>query len=103
MNSFVEVATFILSKHQGLYRLSEKLSQDPLENYLGKQRQRGGRNENPSVKQCLDNADALRIQGSMALDPVRGTCRKRLSEIDEQSVIEESVQTPLPKRKKKHQ
>ncbi len=102
MNSFVEMATFLLSKHPGLYLLSEKLSQDPLENYFGKQRQRGGRNENPNVKQCLTNAASLRIQGSMALNPVRGNCRKRFSKIDEQSAIEESVQTPLPKRKKKH-
>ena len=57
--------TFLLSKHNGLYLLSEKLSQDPLENYFGKQRQRGGRNENPNIKQCMDNAAALRIQGSM--------------------------------------
>ena len=30
-----------------LYVLSERISQDPLENYFGKQRARGVRNENP--------------------------------------------------------
>ena len=93
---------FLLSKHKGLYVLSEKLFQDPLGNYFGKQRQRGGRNENRNIKHCLDNAAALRIQGSTALDPVRGTSRKRFSETSEHSIIEKNIQPPFPKKKKHH-
>lgn len=79
--------------------LSERISQDPLENYFGRQRARGGRNENPNLQQCMVNAAALRIQKSVALDPVRGNCRrKRRAELDEATVISESV--PLPKRRK---
>ena len=60
--------------------------------------QGGGRNENPNIQQCMVNAAALRIQGSVALDPVRGNCRrKRHMEIDESSVI---GCPPLPKRKR---
>lgn len=45
------------------------------------------------------NAAALRVQKSVALDPVRGICwRKRHAEIDEATVISESV--PMPKRKR---
>lgn len=81
-----------------LYFLSERISQDPLENYFGNQRARGGRNEHPTVQQCLYNAAALRVQKSMALEPVRGNCnRKRRLFHDEQPPIDS---TPLPKRKR---
>ncbi len=97
VQSFVEMTKLLLSKHPHLYVLSERFSQDPLENYFGKQRQRGGRNENPNLQQCLVNAASLRIQGSPALDPVRGNCRKRPRDVlDEKKVISECV--PLPKR-----
>ena len=99
MKSFVELTKFLLTKHPKLELLSERLSQDPLENYFGKQRQRGGRNEHPNIHQCLENAAALRIQGSTALDPVRGNCRRRKSKlaINEQEVINSAS---LPKRKR---
>ena len=47
--SFVEMTKFLLSQPQDpattqkLYLLSEHLSQDPLENYFGKQRAIGGK------------------------------------------------------------
>ena len=91
------MAKFLLSNDEGLFLLSERITQDSLENYFGKQRTRGGRNENPNLKQCKINAAALRVQGSMALDPVRGNCRKRQMDIDEPAVIDS---TPLPNRKR---
>ena len=103
VKSFVEVTKYLLSQpkdlDQELYILSERISQDPLENYFGKQRARGGRNENPNLQQCIHNAAALRVQKSMALEPVRGNCsRKRRLFDDQQSTIDE---TPLPKRKRR--
>ena len=92
------MARFLLSKDENLFLLSERISQDPLENYFGKQRARGGRNENPNLEQCVMNAAALRVQGSVALDPVRGNCRrKRQLDIDESTIINSK---PLPKRKR---
>lgn len=92
------MAKFLL-KDNTLFLLSERFSQDPLENYFGRQRARGGRNENPNLQQCMVNAAALRVQKSVALDPVRGNCnRKRRLRIDEAAVINESA--PLPKRKR---
>ena len=93
---------YLLSQPQAsgekLYVLSEWISQDPLENYFGKQRARGGRNENPNLQQCLHNAAVLRVQKSMALDPVRGNCsRKRRLYGDQQPQIDSA---PLPKRKR---
>lgn len=90
------MAQYLLSDNtENLFLLSERVTQDPLENYFGQQRARGGRNENPSLQQCLYNAAAIRIQKSLATDPVRGNCRRKLREgspdIDD---------TPLPKRKR---
>lgn len=79
-----------------LFFLSEKISQDPVENYFGKQRARGGRNENPTLHQCVYNAAALRVQRSMALDPVRGNCRRKRLFSSENEIDN----TPLPKRKR---
>ena len=72
VKSFVEMARYLLSQEQGLFLLSEKISQDPLENYFGQQRARGGRNEHPNMQQCIHNAAALRVQKSFALNPVMG-------------------------------
>ena len=78
--------------------LSEQLSQDPLENYFGQQRARGGRNENPSLHQCVHNAAAVHVQKYMALEAVRGNCsrKRRLFSKKEQSIDN----TPLPKRRR---
>ena len=42
VHSFVEMARFLLSKDENLFLLSERISWDPLENYFGKQKTRGG-------------------------------------------------------------
>ena len=50
ITSFVEMAKYILKDvSPGVFFLSERMSQDPLENYFGQQCARGGRNENPSL------------------------------------------------------
>lgn len=81
-----------------LYLLSEKFYQDRLENCFGKLGQCGGRNENPGVKQCIDNAANMRVQGSAQLQPRRGNGRERPHHIDEEKIITDS--TPMPKRRK---
>ena len=74
------------------------MAQDPLENYFGQQRACGGWNENPNLQQCLHNAAAIRVQKSMATDPVRGNCsRKRRLYVETKPDINA---TPLPKRKR---
>ena len=63
--------TFIFTFNQkpGVkYILSESFCQDPLEAFFGKQRYKGGRNDNPSAKEYLDNTVTLRVQASHALD-----------------------------------
>ena len=84
---------------QGQYILSECFSQDPLENYFGQLRARGGRCENPTVKTSIDSLQSLRIQRSLALQPVRGNShRKRRLFPDAEEVIDSE---PLQKRKRK--
>lgn len=73
--------------------LSEKLCQDPVQSFFGKQRAHGGRADNPTVKQFCDNTVSLRVQGSSALEPIRGNCGKR--DINSIASVDS---TPLPKR-----
>ena len=60
--------------------LSVNLCQDPLENYFGCQRQRGGTSNHPNVHQYYQNSQALRVVNSLCRGPIRGNCRGRTSE-----------------------
>ena len=92
------MARYLLSQgDEDVFLLSERVSQDPLENYFGQQRARGGRNEHPTMQQCIQNAASLRIQKSFALQPVRGNCRRKRLLYDEES---HSIDVPLSKRKR---
>ena len=80
------------------YILSENFCQDPLEAFFGKQRYKGGQNDNPSAKEYLDNTVTLRVQASHALDPVQGnSSRKRKHTTEETSILDGDA---LPKRKR---
>jgi hypothetical protein len=76
------------------YVLSEKLCQDPLESFFGKQRAAGGRSDNPTVKEFCLNTVSLRVQGSAALEPLRGNCGKRPAD----GMTEKDLSEPIPKR-----
>ena len=54
--------------------LSEHISQDPLENFFGVQRQRGRVNENPDVQSFCKNTQA-KVIGNICCDAVKGNCR----------------------------
>ena len=94
VHSFVELVTVLFQVPGVSFLLSEKFSQDPLESYFGKQRYKGGRNNNPSVKEFVDNTVSLRVQGSAALEPLRGnsTTKRNPSPLLDDA--------PLPKRKR---
>ena len=98
MKSFVEMTRYLLSwpGRENLFFLSERITQDPLENYFGMQRARGRRCDNPSLKECLQNAVAIRAQRSLDLDDVQGNCRRKRSRADKTPQVDN---TPLPKRK----
>ncbi|KAL5494014.1 hypothetical protein EMCRGX_G015282 [Ephydatia muelleri] len=56
VNSFVECTTYLFQKPGVKFILSESFCQDPFEAFFGKQRYKGGRNDNPSSKEYLDNS-----------------------------------------------
>ena len=78
--------------------LSQRISQDPLENFFGCQCQRGGTHDNPNVQEFQNNMQALRVINSFIKTPVKGNCRGS-GDMDMESL--ESMSTPLPKRKRK--
>lgn len=103
VKSFVELSKYLMDqpfmKDKERYLLSEHFSQDPLENYFGQQRSRGGWCQNPTVSACISSAQSLRVQGSMAMIPVRGNSRRKRRILrDKNEVIDN---TPLPKRQRK--
>jgi hypothetical protein len=74
--SFIEVSKFLISQKDGLFLLSERFNQGPLESYFGQQRARGGRSDNPSVRNFLYTEQAIRVQRSMAIGS-GGNVKKR--------------------------
>ena len=92
--SFIEIAQYLLSLPGVQYILSEKLCQDSIEAFFGKQRATGGRSDNPTVQQFCQNTVSLRVQGLAAMEPIRGNCRKR----ERCAIDADSLGDPLPKR-----
>jgi len=96
VKSFVEMVRYLLSQSgmEDCYILSEKFSQDPLENYFGKLRARGGYCQNPTVQACLTAAQSIRVQGSVSLTPVRGNSSRKRKLCQEEKIDD----SPLMKR-----
>ena len=61
--SFVEATRYLLTLPtvQGQYILSERFSQDPLEDYFSRQWAKGGRCDNPTAESSLQAAQSLRV------------------------------------------
>jgi len=95
VKSFVEICRYLLNLHDVKFVLSGKLCQDPLENFFGRQRMRGGYADNPTAKSFIYGTSSLRVQGSHALNPVRGNCLR-----GEKTDLIPIDSTPLPKRRK---
>ncbi len=92
--SFVDLIEFIFTIPGVTVFLSNRICQDPLENFFGQQRQRGRVNENPNVPEFIKNTQALRVVNTTC-STVRGNCRgaqKRKGPIEVEN-------TPLGKRK----
>ena len=95
MYSFIELGKYLLSQRKGLFLLSERLNQDPLESFFGQQRARGRRNDNPNVRSFLYNTQAIRVQRSMAVGH-GGNVRKRKLQWDTDI---DDLSRPLKKRR----
>ena len=97
VRSFVEVTRLLLGLPgiSGQYLLSERFTQDPLENYFSRQRAQGSRCDNPTASACLTAAQSIQVQRSTALQPVRGNCSRKRRLFSGKEVIDD---TPLRKR-----
>ena len=97
--AFVGMVRYLFSllevKNNQLAFLSQNICQDPLENFFGCQRQRGGTSDNPSALEYYRNTQALRVVNSFCRGPVKGNCRGGQSSKD---IGDEN--TPLPKRRR---
>lgn len=75
VKAFVELARYLLSLPGVKYFLSEKINQDTVECFFGRQRMRGGYSDNPNIKAFIYGSNSLRVQGSAAVKVMRGNCR----------------------------
>lgn len=89
--SFIELAKSLLHPDGSRFLLSERFTQDPLEAFFGKQRARGGRSDNPTVKRFVENTQAIRVSRSLALGGSSSV--KRTLDFDVEKLCEK-----LPKR-----
>ena len=71
----MELVKYIFTIPGVKFFLSERLCQDPLENYFGCQRQRGGRHENPNVNDFCKDSQALKVINSVCGSISKGNCR----------------------------
>jgi len=64
--------------------LSERISQDLLENFFGCQRQRRGAHENPNVYEFCKNTNALKVINTVCGNVSKGNCRGYKQALDVQ-------------------
>ena len=97
MTSLIELIKYLFTLPDVKSFLSEKISQDPLEQFFGCQRQRGRSSDNPNVKEFCKNTQALRVVNSLCTDVTKGNCRgkKRASMTESHLKVQ-----PLPKRRR---
>ena len=77
MKSFVAVAKELLVLDDVNFLLSEKFTQDPLEEHFARQRRRGGCNENPNYYQFQNQELILNVMQSELITDLKGNTRGR--------------------------
>ena len=73
--SFLELVRYVFIIPGVKSFLSQRLCQDPLENFFGCQHQRGGVHDNPSVQEFVKNTQAPRVINSFCKGPAKGNCQ----------------------------
>lgn len=96
MLAFIELVEYVFKIEGVTAFLSNRICQDPLENFFGRQRQRGRVNENPSAAEFFKNTQALRVINSTC-STVRGNCRGASKRKSNDPIEVENA--PLQKRK----
>lgn len=94
VKSFVNLAKELLRLPNVRFLLSERFNQDPLEEFLSKQKGMGGGCDNPTVRQFQHYALKLQVAGAPAvMASTRSNCQVRRNE--------PAIATPLQRRKHK--
>ena len=75
--SLPEIIKVLVTQEDVKFIYTVKFNQDPVEAFFGQQRARGQRNDNPSVKQFMENTQALMPQKSLAIGGSSSISRKR--------------------------
>ena len=91
MNSFVKLSRELLSEGAE-YILSEKFSQDPVEEFFAKQRSMGGGHDNPTVSQFGSNMLTLQVAG----ESVRASKRANVASSSKVHSVDD---TPIPRKR----
>ena len=76
--------------------LSQRICQDPLEQFFGCQYQRGGVHDNPNSKKFMKNTQALRVINGIQAPKKGNSCGGNTNQ------FKENWCTPLPKHPQKH-
>ena len=95
----MELVPYILKQPGVKYFLSEKICQDPLEQYFSCQRQRGKMNDNPTVAEVFKSTDTLRVVSDINIKSFAGNCRDKSSS----TATNTSQVSRLLKRKKREE
>ena len=95
VKSFVELVQYIFTVPGVKVFLSRRLSQDPLEQFFGCQRPRGGVHDNPNAVEFLNNSQVLRVVNSSCTKVGKGNCRGNITAVN---VDLEKESLPLPRR-----
>ena len=98
-HSFVELVEYVFTLPDVKVFLSQRVSQDPIENFFGCQRQCGGTHDNPNLQEFQKNMQTLRVVNSFVKGPIKGNCRG-LKDMDELKHTDALTQ-PLPKRQRR--
>ena len=77
VRSFIELARILITENPKNFILSEKFSQDPLEQHFGKHRKKGGCSENPMLHAFKQQEVALGVINSDLISDFTGNTKGR--------------------------
>ena len=99
VRSFVEFVPYVLELHGVDYFLSDKPNQDPVEEHFGRIRNRGGGNDNPTLKQYGFMNRKVIVAKSEMIQATKGNNRGC---VKENITVEVHDERQLPKRQIKN-
>ena len=81
VHSFLDLVRYLFTIPGVRPFLSERISQDPLEKFIGCQRQRGRVHENPTVADFITNTQALRVVNTLAREMLQKAIAEAAREV----------------------